>query len=438
MVMKKTQLVSLLLILGLAFVMASPAAAQSSVKRKLKKIAGVVSVEELPGGQHKHSKYLILFEQPVDHTNPAAGTFRQRLFLLHEGFDRPMVFTTEGYSAEYANRPDFRDELTELFEANQIVVEHRYFGKSVPEGAGWDPLTVENAAADHHRVVQAFHTLYDKKWISTGISKGGSTALIHKVLYPDDVDITIPYVAPLNFGVEDGRHESFVATNGSPELRNSIIRFQTQVLSRRPILQPMLANYIEKSNLTYKIPLAELFDYLVLEYAFSCYQWGWKYDAIPADTASDMELFLHFVMVSSPDYFAKESYEDYLPFFIQASRQLGYYGYEIRPYYDLMKIQSTKGYLKRIFLPDSIQYAFDVSISDRIQQYLFTSDPKMIFIYGEWDPWSASAVVFDSREKQQMLKVVCPQGSHLTRISTLPEDQKELVIKRIKGWLGED
>jgi hypothetical protein len=411
--------------------------AQRSVMRKLKKIPGVVSVEEKRIDTSAFTKYLIWFEQPVDHNNPAAGTFRQRVWLIHAGFEKPVVMTTEGYAAEYANHPWYQDEIAGLFGTNNIVVEHRYFGWSVPVSAGWDPLTVENAAADHHRIIQAFKRYYSGKWLTTGISKGGTTALIHKVLYPDDVDVTVAYVAPVNHGMEDGRHESFIATNASPEHRAAVGAFQTQILLRRDAMIPLLENYIKKNELTFRIPVNELLDYLVLEYAFAFYQWGWDIDMIPDASAGDAAYFMHLTVVSEPEYFAVESGVAFLPFFVQASRQLGYYGYEIRPYNSLMEIATTNGYLKRVMLPDSINYAFDGTISAKVQDYFFREDPKVILIYGEWDPWTASAVLIDAREKKNMVKIVKSKGDHKVRIRDLNEPDRKLVMDRLSTWLYE-
>lgn len=424
------------IILVCAFILISSSTeAQIFMQRKLRNLPGVVSVEKLQRGAHFRSKYLVMFEQPVDHDDTSAGTFSQRVFVFHKSFTRPVVFTAEGYSAEYAEQRRYTDEISSIFRTNQIVVEHRYFGRSVPDSLDWDRLTVENAATDHHKVIQSFKTLYPGRWLSTGISKGGTTAMIHKVLYPDDAVITVPYVAPLNFGLADGRHEVFVYTNALPEYRNAINAFQTQVLLRRDSIMPRLKQYVEGNKLTFKIGLDELYDYLVLEYAFSFYQWGLDVNTIPWDGGTYDQFFNHLVTVAPPEYFAVESYDEYLPFFVQAARQLGYYGYEIKPFWDLMTITTTEGYLQRIFLPDSIQYTFDPSISYRIQNYIETEDPKMIFIYGEWDPWSASAVVFDWREKKNMLKIVKPRGSHLTRISNLPESQRKQVLDLLEKWL---
>jgi hypothetical protein len=433
---KQRILPSLVLCLTLWIILPLTADAQPFMLRKLQNVPGVVSVSKLGSHPLYKSHFEIMFEQPVDHKDSSKGTFLQRLFLLHKGFSQPMTFTTEGYAADYAGNRQYFNELAKLFSMNEIVVEHRYFGKSVPVGAGWGPLTIENAAADHHRIVQAFKTLYKKTWVSTGISKGGSAALFHKMLYPDDAYITVPYVAPLNFGAPDGRHEPFIYTHATTEYRNAILGFQIQVLLRRDSIRPMLEEYIRSRNLKYRIPINELYDYLILEYAFAFYQFGYYAQDVPWDGATYKEFFDHWITVAPPEYFAIDTTGNELAFFVQAAREFGYYGYSTRSLLSELTIENTDGYLQRIFLPDSVNYTFDPTMAYRAQNYLDTADSKMIFIYGEWDPWSASAVSFDWRNKQQMLKVVKPGGCHQTRIYNLPTGQKAEVIERLGKWLG--
>lgn len=73
--------------------------------------------------------------QPLDHRHPEKGSFRQRVIVGHVGYDRPTVIVTEGYGAGYALRPTYREELSELFDANMIFVEHRYFSNPLPNRA---------------------------------------------------------------------------------------------------------------------------------------------------------------------------------------------------------------------------------------------------------------------------------------------------------------
>ena len=43
-----------------------------------------------------------------------------------------------------------------------------------------------------------------------GDQQGGQTSLLYRVFFPDDVDVSVPYVAPLCYAREDGRHEPFL------------------------------------------------------------------------------------------------------------------------------------------------------------------------------------------------------------------------------------
>ena len=64
------------------------------------------------------------------------------------------------------------------------------------------------------------------------------------------------------------------------------------------------------------------------------------------------------------------------------------------------------------------------------------NDPKMIFIYGENDPWTAAGVTW-LKGKKNIHVFVEPGGSHRARIGTLPDVQKQEAISLINKWLQE-
>lgn len=102
-----------------------------------------------------------------------------------------------------------------------------------PTPCNWEYLTAENSAYDLHNVNQTFRELYTGKWVSTGISKGGQTTCLYRAWFPDDVDFSVPYVAPLNRGVEDGRHEPFLRKVGTKKDRQKIEAFQIEILKHK-------------------------------------------------------------------------------------------------------------------------------------------------------------------------------------------------------------
>lgn len=424
------------ILLGLLILVCQNLIAQDLLHEKLKTIATISEIKPLDKGEFAE-KYVTYFNQPLDHQHPEKGSFRQRVVVSHIGFDRPTVIVTEGYGASYALNPRYREELSKMFNTNMVFVEYRYFLESTPNPRDWQYLTAESSADDLHAVRQALKDIYPNKWIATGISKGGQTAMLYRTFYPNDVDITVPYVGPLCYGVEDGRHEPFLRQVGTEDERRKIEDFQLEVLKRKSTLLPRFEKHCQEKKYEFNASTEEIYDYSVLEYSFAFWQWGTPVSTIPANNASDDEIYKHFMAISEPSYFAKGGGNE--SFFVQAARELGYYGYDIRPFKKYLSITSSKGYLKKLMLPDDAKdIKFDKTLSKKITKFLKKNDPKMIFVYGEIDPWSAAATTWLNTDKKENVHIfVEPRGSHLARINTLPEEMKQEAISILKKWLEE-
>lgn len=421
------------LLVLLTIILTTSALNATELYDRLLKIPGVVSVAELEKGTFAE-RYVVMIEQPLDHKNLKKGTFEQRFVVAHSGYDRPTLLVTEGYGGARALSPRYREEISTKLNTNQIFLEHRFFGESTPSPRNWNYMTGENAAADLHVVRTVLKDIYPAKWVASGVSKGGQNTMIYATFYPNDVDVYVPYVGPVCFGVEDGRHEPFLTKVGTDTDRATILAFQREVLSRRTELMPMFTEYCNSKKLKFAITMDEVFDYTVLEYPFSIWQWGTAISTIPTTDASHQELLEHLVAIVGPDYLA---ISDEPSFFVQAARELGYYGYDTKPFEGLLSIKDTKGYLKRIFLPkDAQKIKFSPALSNKITDYLTNNDPKMIFIYGEIDPWSAAmptGKVFEGKKNMQL--VVEKGGSHKARINTQPEDVRDAVWSQLTDWL---
>ena len=404
--------------------------------RQLLTLDGISNVEILTSRTFKE-KYVMKIRQNVDGDNADKGTFGQRIFVCLRDINAPTVIVTEGYSAEYGMNPGYDIELGRLFGANLVLCEYRYFNQSVPEPCNWDYMTVGNSLRDLHNVRTTIGQLFKGKWISTGASKGGQTTMFYRAYYPNDVDVSVSYVAPLNRSVEDGRHEKFLAEKaGTAEDRAIVLRAQQEMLKRRDTMLPLFQKYCDEHKYHFYLPIDEIYDYMVLEYAFAHFQYGTKASTIPSVTGPDEPLFNHFVRVSGPDYFAYPN--KYLPFDVQAVRELGYYGYSLKGLKKWTKVKSTKGYLKKIMLtPELRHYKFDPTLYKHTVKYLKKEDPTMIFIYGEADPWSASGVCtwLDCSKKANMRVYVQPGGNHGANITNMPEPDKTDIMTRLNNWL---
>jgi hypothetical protein len=423
-----------ILSLGFAFFILS-SVFSSELTEFLKLQPNVQSVEAAQANAFFTEAVVVFIIQPLDHTNPSAGTFLQRVFISEKEKTSPVVLITEGYAADYARSPRYLNELCPLLDASQVVVEHRYFGKSCPDSLRWEYLTVQNAAGDHHAVVQLLKPYFTGEWINTGISKGGQTALLHRVFFPDDVDLTVSYVAPVNYGVEDGRHEPYIAkVSGTKADRLKVRDFQREVLKRRTQLMPLFEKFTKEKKMVFPAGNDEIYDFSVLEFSFSFWQWGNNPADIPPLTSGDETIFKFWMKVSSPDYFSREGIDKIGSFFVQAARELGYYGYDTKPFRKLLTIRTAKGYLERLFLPGNYRTTFDPTSAVKTQKFLNTTTLPLIFIYGKDDPWSASGAVIPKRSP--ILEIVQECGSHRTRISTLDEGNKRLVMEKIKQTIG--
>lgn len=406
-------------------------AEKDTLIERVKALPGVSDVKAVETGPF-NEKYVLFYEQPIDHKNPSLGTFKQRLFLMNFDFSRPTIIITEGYGAQYGAYPIYPEELSRLFQANVILVEHRYFYESNPEGAGWEHMNAENSAHDHHRVRQLFGEFYKGKWIATGISKGGQTALIYRSYFPDDVDVTVPYVAPLCKGREDGRHEPFLKTvPGSAEERARLEAFQIELLKRRGEIAPLFNKMVEEKGYKYNLPLEEVYDFAVLEYPFAFWQMGYSPSSVPSLESSSQEIYDHWMSVSPADYFV--TWSPTSPFFVQAAKELGYYGYDTKPFKGLLAVKSTKGYLSKIFLPSDYNPKFDRSLYKRLKRFVKRGEERMLFVYGEYDPWSA--VMINEPKSENIVVFVEPGGSHRARIGTLPQEMQEEALEILKRWL---
>ena len=408
----------------------------SALKEKLNALEEISDVQKLESKFFKE-KYVMYISQNVNPDNPSDGTFKQRVFVGLKGFDRPTVLVTEGYTANYASYFNYREELSELYDANIVIVEHRYFAQSVPEPADWNFLTIENSAKDLHNVRQVFGRIFTGKWIATGISKGGSTCAYYRAFFPDDVDASVAYVAPISRAVVDGRHEKFLLKKvGTKNERAKIKDCQIEFMKRKPRLISMLDTFSVNHGYKYYRPLGEIYDYLVLEYEFSLWQWGTPVSTIPSKGENDAVWFNYLVEMVGPDYFAYPS--DNAPFFYQTLKEFGYYGYSTKNIKKYTELKNTKDYVRQIMVPAEMRdVKFDKTVCKFTENFLKKNDPTLIFIYGENDPWTASGVAkwLNCKKKQNMAVYVQPGGSHRARIYNMPDNMKKQITDKLDKWL---
>ncbi len=398
-----------------------------SIEDSLKQIPNA-TVQKIVGDTTYQDYYELYFTQPLDHENPDAGTFKQRVLLGNHALDKPMVVEIQGYNiwTEKAG------ELSKLLRANQLTIEHRYFKNSMPDSLDWKYLNIKQAAADQHAVIVALKKIYKNKWITTGISKGGQTTIYHRYFYPNDVDVSIPYVAPLNLAREDNRIHKHLASVGSKDCRDRIHQFQLACFKDKKNLLPLAETHAKEKGYSFSMGLGKALDLSILEYSFAFWQWGkYKCEAIPNPDASSQELFNHLVRVSGMDFFDENSLKPSLAFYHQALTEIGMYSYEIEPFKAYIDYEDNLTF-NHVFPNDPIR-KFDPTSMGKINKWLQSDAEKILFIYGEYDTWSATQV--DLKANNKCKKFINPEGSHGTRIRSFPPEMKSEIIKTLEAWL---
>ena len=410
----------------LPFLFSSVHAQDAITKCLQKKVDGIVTMQALGPKDGFKQVYDIRLLQPLDHDNPNEGTFEQRLYLYYKSRKKPVVFVTEGY-----NLFDRKYELCDILDANQLSVEYRFYGKSGSDEIQWSYLNNQQAANDLHRIKTLFDDVFKKEWISTGISKGGTTTMIYKALYPNDVDASINYVGPLPLAQEDKRMDEHIRTIGPKDCRNQLTQFQRLALMRREALLPKMDSLAQENEMSFSIGLGAAFEYAVLEYTFSFWQYAHDCTAIPGEEASDQDIFDHLVEVVGFDLYRDATIEYFGNAFYQFMGENGYYGFLHDHLEDLIKYVPEPTNLA--FTPKNVPLKYNGSFMLDINNRLKSVGSRMIHIHGEYDPWGA--VGFFPDPAQDALLIIKPEAGHRTRISNLSERQQNLVYEKLGDWL---
>ncbi|NMO16029.1 hypothetical protein HPC49_01650 [Pyxidicoccus fallax] len=416
--------------------LAQPAAAQDAepdILVALQSIPGLTVVREAPSRFPGTRFFVLTFDQPADHRNPQGQRFQQRVTLLHRSTTAPMVLASTGYGIGTSAG---QMEPTAILQSNQLLVEHRFFGPSIPEAANWEHLDLWQAAADHHRIVSAFKPLYGAKWVSTGASKGGMTSVYHRALYPNDVDATVAYVAPNSHGPMDPRYVHFLATVGDAACRERIRDFQRDALSRRDELVPQVSADAEAQGAPLDFLGADkAFEFMVLELPFVFWQYSnpATCPSIPAPGAPAEEVLATLSDVVGYFGFSDPSIQYYAPYYFQAGTQLGSYRSDERHLRGLVRY--PRQYAPAAMVPFPIEpYGFDFWSIPLIEAWVKARGERMLFVYGQLDPWSTNA--FDVRERNDAYRFYVQGGNHGASISRLPESVRAFAVERLTTWVG--
>ena len=402
---------------------------------ELRAIPGMTATEQstmLPG----YRFFLLEYEQPVDHHDPASPKFVQRMTLLHHDYAAPMVVYNSGY---FVSTRGSRTQIAQLTNANQLSMEYRFFTPSRPEPADWTKLTIEQAASDQHQITQVLkQRLYPGKWLTTGASKGGMTSLFHRRFYPDDADGTVAYVAPFDYPDDEvqsatNRYMVFLDNVGTdPTCRQKLKDFQNLALARRDAMKTRMR---QVATFTQILGEDRALEFAVEELPFIFWQYGGqsRCTTIPASSANDDTVFKFLDDTIDMASYGDTDLTAYLPYYHQSATQLGY---PIDDESYLVGLLYPGADTANAYIPANIPtppYDGGAAMRD-VQSWIASSGQHLMLIYGQNDPWSAGAV--DLGAATDSFKYIAPGGNHGSSIASLATDDANAATATVMRWAG--
>jgi hypothetical protein len=385
--------------------------------------------------EDQYDLYELFIYQPLDHTDLSRGTFYQKAYLTHKGFDRPMIMHTDGYEVD----ENSLDDLAILLDANQLFIEHRYFGESMPDSLDYTYLTARQAAEDHHYINSLFRPHYKGKWLSTGYSKGGVASILYKYYFPEDVDLAVPMVAPINNSLEDKRIYKFLDTVSTSECRERIRDFQVRLFEERESVLDMIDLYLHGTGEEYgMMSLEEIFEVVMLELPFSFFQYGRSCDSIPSAKSPLAEAVKYMIKVIDPYAYVDSDLIIYEPHYYQSASELGYYSFKTKPFKAYLEVLPTDKNYSAILLPGIEQTVpFNEDFLKDLHDWLEKEGDDFIYMYGTLDTWTACAVP-ENRKVDSDWFMLPGKDHNNTSISNLSERERDRFISILEQKLDMD
>lgn len=406
-----------------------------------------ISAHELSTELSDVRVFSVNIRQPIDHDDPSRGSFNQRFVLHHRSPDKPTVLFTTGYSlfGEPKIWANYEGEVAVLTDANQIILEHRYFDGSIPpaepgQTLDWSYLTIYQSASDSHSLVQRLSAVYAGPWIATGHSKGGMTAIFHQYFYPDDLVGIVPYVAPISFGLADARYLDTLNNIGPADgrCRERAEDMALEMIQRRMELAVSLS-----SSDSFRNDAASFarFRNEIVGAGIATYARGFTWSA--------WQRFGTFLCNSQPLRGAPEAdlawWSTLTPGALLTNENPNIaYQYQVkaelgRPAYDTSYLDGALAGIDFSGLPDApvapwgADPQFDATAMPKIDAFLRQDAKNVLGIYGAWDPWSGGIITVNEALGSRVF--IAQQQTHAARIGNLADAERQIAIAMLTSWV---
>ena len=394
--------------------------------------------------------YYFNYKQLVDHNDPSKGTFKQQVVLTFAGKDAPTILHTEGYalmgtaSADgNRNRLDSisaphllwalsEDYGAEGFDLNCVQVEYRYHGFSLPE---WDAdsfqyLSAEQHSKDLHAIVSDLKKALftgNGKWLSTGLSKNGVTTAQYAYFDEkngwNDIDVYVPFGAPFPRQEYDISIGQYMLTQSSKERLADLEKAYRKLVDDQDVAQATVDAYDDKlseqdaeleQDSAYLFTLSKVLENLFDVMAYGDFATWTK--LIPRE-GDKPETYAYFFMLDRKSEVINRQVNEARgplrprrdPFYMQIGIDQGNMALDYSWFLNgRLLSESDKAYFKDAMQDSRNTKTIDLQV--KLLKNLETTNKKMIFVYGEDDPWTGGAI--PDPTNPNVRKYIVPHGAH--------------------------
>ena len=382
------------------------------------------------------SQYSMFIEQPVNHNQPDADKFKQKVSIMFRGFDRPTILVTEGYLWE-----QFKDaeDIGINLNANMVHVEHRNFGESYNQDKGkWEFETSAQASADLHAVYLALKPIFKGKWMSAGTSKNGETSIDYAYYYPGDMDLAAAFCSPFNLSLDDKRYGEYLFNEVSTKELRDIMKESIRIALKdgEEGLYKKACEEFKKKELP--VPSFTEYVYNTFETFFTLFQY-----TLPSKQKKSIESIIETessLVAAICDNIADLRNKDLYTYFVDCAKEQGFPNAGYDYFADLLEGTSFKA---EDVLPSELHSEdrwlvkyYDNSVrTDMSKTFFVNSTVPLLFYYSQDDPWSAGK---PEKIGPNARMIINPIGVHSAKINDpayCPADVKQEVMNYIKTYI---
>ena len=407
-----------------------------------KKLGALPNVKILEVRPNKlYRLYFLSFKQELDHNNPAAGDFEQRVYLMYRGNENYInEMVTEGYSLDIGSYQTYLHQVTN---SNQIYVEFRYYGNSTSKlmDNNYEFLNNTQQIHDYHKVRTELGQILTGKWACSGFSKGGLNALNYKYRYPKDVDLTIAIAPSFSSQKENSKIANFLKDEiATKELREDVLRFQQLALQKKEEVLSLLKSLPQLENMTFDLlgGLSKAYEYAIVYFPLEY----WKsYDSnlfsgVPTQvTTTPFEVITALKKTDILNLVSDKALKnDFKLYFYQTQTEIGFYKPNISHLSSLL-LETKDPWIHNVFENDT---EYNPTNMIELEKWLENEANDIIYIYGEYDPWTSSELK-PSLVNNCLKYIIKDKGHYILNFKNLlKEDERIVVEEYIKEKLETD